>query len=247
MADHRLHLFDEEVKERPFGPLAETGSEAPMTIIDVSFGDARERLSGIRAFIEHLDESIPDLQIRAQQALNELAGQEGWEYPQYAGEKQILDANVHYLTRYTTFSAVFLLWSFIETQLVGCAVTLARKKNPSSSVQDLKTLWNAVSFLETATALRIQYDPDWKCLNDMRALRNIIVHRDGRRGDRGEGREEYERLLDKYKPDLSEHSAGWEPELHVSIRLCRKFLERSEQFVKRLFVASGSQDSRLRK
>ena len=176
--------------------------------------------------------------------MDELAGREGWEFPQYAGESQVLDAQLHYLTRYTTYSAVFLLCSFIETQLVGCAVRLARKKNPSSKAHDLNlTRAKAVSFLQNASALRTD-DPDWKFLDDMRVLRNIIVHQDGRRG---EDADEYKRLLDEYKPDLRERSAGWELELHVSIRLCRKFLERAEQFVKRLLIASGSQDSRLQK
>ena len=115
-------------------------------------------------------------------------------------------------------------------------------------VRDLKStsLEATSSFLKGVSALCIQDDPDWKYLDDMRSLHNIIVHRDGRRGEQPKHRKEYQRLLGKYKPDLSENSVGLEPELRVSVRLCMQFLEKSERFVKRLFIASGFQHSGLR-
>ena len=221
-----------------------------MTIIDLPVADALARLMGIRAFIEHLDESIPAMESRARKALDELATEKGWDYFQFHAESQVLDADYrHSIPRYATYSAIFLLYSFIETQLVGCAERVGRKKGTLFQVRDLKgTPLEATSlFLQRVSALPIQNDPDWNYLEDMRSLRNIIVHRDGRRGEQPKHRKEYQRLLDKYKPELSENPVGLDPELRVSVRLCMEFLEKSERFVKGLFIALGSQHYGLQK
>ena len=215
-----------------------------MTIIDLPVADALARLMGIRAFIEHLVQSIPEMESRARKALDELATEKGWDNFQFHAEGQILDADYrHSIPRYATYSAIFLLYSFIETQLVGCAERVGRENDTLFQVRDFKStpLEATSSFLHRVSALRIQNDPDWNYLEDMRSLRNIIVHRDGRRGEQPKHRKEYQRLLDKYKPDLSENPVGFHPELCVSVPLCMKFLETSEGFVKRLFIALGSQ------
>ena len=183
------------------------------------------------------------------EALDEPVTEKGWDYFQLPAETQVLDADYqHSIPRYATYSAIFLLCSFIETQLVGCAERVGREKDTLFQVRELKStsLQATSSFLKGVSALCIQNDPDWKYLNDMRSLHNIIVHRDRRRGEQPKHHKEYQRLLGKYKPNLSENSVGLEPELRVSERLCMRFLEKSERFVKRLFIASGFQHSGLR-
>ena len=222
-----------------------------MSMIDLSVLDAFRRLTGIRAFIEHLGKSMPEMERRARKALEELATQEDWDYPEYDVEKKVLDAVYrHSIPRYTTYSAIILVWSFIETQLIQCAERVGREKNTIFGVRDLKyrPLEAASRFLERAAGVRIQDDPDWQYLDDMRVLRNIIAHRHGRRGDLPKDQMKFDRLLKVYpKPKLSIDSTGLEPELVVSIEFCKEFVQKSEDFFKRLFISLGSQHSGLQK
>ena len=221
-----------------------------MTMIDLFVLVALRRLTGVRAFIEHADQSIPVMEDRARKALKELATQEDWDYSQYDVGEQVLDADYrHSIPRYTTYSAIILLASFLETQLVRCAEKVGQEKNTLFQVRDLKggLLEAASFFLQRVSDLRIQDDPDWQYLKDMRALRNIIVHRHGRRGDLAKHQEEFDRLLEVYKPELSVDPNGLEDELIVSIQFCREYGQKSEIFVKRLFISLGSQHSGLQK
>ena len=146
----------------PLDSAAETGSEAQMTIIDLSVSDALQRLRGIRKLIEHLDESIPDKHFRDHQALDELATQERWDYAQFQAENQVLDADyLDSIPRYATYSVILILWSFIETQLVTCAERVGHEKATLFRVRDLKgpTLKAASTFLQRVSAIRIEADP----------------------------------------------------------------------------------------
>ena len=111
-----------------------------MVKIDFFVLDALNRLTGVRAFIDHADQSIPAMEYQAQKALKELAEQEGWDYQEYDCEKQGLDADYRRsIPRYTAFfSAIILLWSFIETQLFKCAERVGQQKNTLFRVRDLK-------------------------------------------------------------------------------------------------------------
>lgn len=223
--------------------------DCSMATINFFVLNALNRALGIRAFIEHADKSIPEMEWQAQESLKGLAKEEGWEYSQYDGERQGLEADYrHSIPRYTAYSAVILLWSLVETQLFACADLVGEQRGSVFRVRELKgpPLEAAARFLRQVSGLDIKADPAWQQLRDLQDLRDIIVHRDGRKGSVLDQQQTFERLVAKYKPDLS--AADTFPvgsELWVSMRLCSTFGEVVLDFLKRLFRGLGFRHSGL--
>ena len=109
-----------------------------------------------------------------------------------------------------------------------------------------KPLEAASVFLQQVSGLRIKDDPAWQYFKDMQDIRDILVHRDGRRGDLAQYQKDFDRLVGKYEPDLSRADLFLSgTELTVSMRLCRRFAQESQDFFKRLFIKLGFQHSGL--
>jgi hypothetical protein len=214
-----------------------------MTPINFFVLNALNRAIGIRAIIVHAEKTIPEMEWHAQEALKALAEEEGWDYWQYEGEKQGLEADYrHSIPRYAAYSVVILLWSLVETQLFACADLVGKEKGAVFRVRELKgaPIEAAALFLKQVSGLDIKADPAWQQLRDMQDLRDMIVHRDGRRGSTPEHRKNFDRLVAKYSPDLSQaDSLPLGSEVWVSMRLCKTFAQIVQDFLKRLFKGLG--------
>ena len=172
--------------------------------IDFLLEDTLSRLTGVRAIIAHADKSTPEMERKAQEELKSKAEGEHWEWVDYDVERQLLETSYqHWIPKYTGYSAIMLLWSIVETQLLACAERIGREKVFPFRVRDLKgtTMDASVLFIRTVTGVDATKDTAWPFLRDMQKIRNIIVHRGGARGETPENQREFDELVARYSGD----------------------------------------------
>src|SRR6266571_822000 len=74
-----------------------------------------ERLSAIRALIDLLDASLPEVELRERDKLKRLAKEQDWDFGDYTVETQILDERFgHWMPRLSAYSVITLLQSVVE-------------------------------------------------------------------------------------------------------------------------------------
>ena len=78
------------------------------------------RLSGVRSFVDLLDRSLPESEWSENEELKRRAEDESWDFGDFDIARQVLDDRFQFwLPRYTTYSAVTLLYTVLETQLAA--------------------------------------------------------------------------------------------------------------------------------
>ncbi len=208
------------------------------TLVLQTFG----RLAGIRAFLEGLDEAVPESEWARNEKLKQRAEDEQWEYDDFDVERQVLDERFHFwLPRYTSYSVITLLYTVLETQLATCANRACKLKNASFVPSDLRGrgVDGSAVYLERVGVYEVQQDPAWQTICDLRDLRHLIVHRAGTKGQSEEHRKTAQRLAKAYKGriEFPDDDWSWYGEVWISIPLCREFIERVETFFDRVFDA----------
>jgi hypothetical protein len=208
------------------------------TLVLQTFG----RLSGIRAFLEVLDEAVPESEWAGNEKLKQRAEDEQWDYDDFDVERQVLDERFHFwLPRYTSYSVITLLYTVLETQLATCAEQAGRLKNASFVPSDLRGrgLDGSALYLEKVGLFKVRQDPAWRPICDLRDLRHLIVHRAGTKGQSDEHRRTAQRLASDYKGriEFPDGDWSWYGEVWISIPLCREFIEQVERFFDRVFEA----------
>ncbi len=218
--------------------------------IDFLVMETFQRLFGVLSLCNLLDKTIPEAELEETASLREIAEGEGWDYGEYQAEVQGIEAKFrHWLPRFSAYSIIILLHSILETQLAAYAERVGRTKKAASRLKDTKGkgIEQARRFLKKVSTIDIGSDPSWKRFEDLRELRNIIVHRGGKRGESKEQQQTVGRLLRSYEGELAFPEAGKRydfGEIWVSMSLCRMFAQEVEGFFERLFKAAGFPDRR---
>lgn len=206
-------------------------------------GDTFARLAGVQALIEHTTDSLPEMERQAQETLKALAEGEDWDFGDYSVEKQVLDSNYgHWVPKYAGYSALVLLCSIVETQLLACAERVAKDRNSAFRTRDINgsALESPVRLINAVTAVDAAKDTAWPHLKDLQMLRNIIVHRGGVRGQSEQHQQQFDELLGRHKDRISKIQDLWSGDsLWIPMKTCLFFVLEIEQFFKRLFKNLG--------
>ena len=199
-------------------------------------------LESVRTYLEEMEAAIPQALGRAAQRIYEAAKDQNWREDILQLETNTIewrfDTDHPKLLRY---AAVVLLNTVIETQLFRLADHLREKNELSLKVTDFKggPFDQAKLYFNKVVNFKISNDPAWGNLQDLAKLRHIIVHRGGRQGVDSNQQETVKKLSQKYKGEISLNGSANNPdsEIEISSAFCRKFLDRTEQFFDRLFLA----------
>lgn len=201
--------------------------------------DTSQRLYGLSALIDLIDEAHPKVWQQGKEALSERAENEGWDYGDYSLEAQFLDANFTYwLAKEEAYSILVLLSSIVETQILGYAQRIAVRKGHGFDPKDFRNaiLDRAAAYIKEIAGSDITQNTRWEVLKDLQTLRNVIVHRAGK-PDEGE-KEQLEQICRRRGGiSLSENpfSIWHDRELSLTVGYCRYFAREVEEFFRGLF------------
>jgi hypothetical protein len=208
-----------------------------------------QRLSAVRAFIDLLDASLPEVELRQREKLDQLAKDQGWEFGDYSVENQLLYERFgHWMPRLSAYSVIVLLQSVVETQLLASAERVCHEHPPPFNLRELLanrggTIDVAVRYLLKIRGVDVKQDPAWDRLMDLQNLRDIIVHRGGTRGESEKHQATFDRLIQRYGPRLAQRenaAADWlYSEVWVSLPFCREFSQDVGRFFARTLKAIG--------
>src|SRR3972149_590242 len=195
---------------------------------------------GVRVFLEEIERALPDAEGKALDYLNQLAKEQKWEEFDYSLEEaEIKSKFKHWLPRLTGYSAVTLIHSLVETQLVATANRLSELHGYSLKVNDLHgdAAERTKKYLTKVAKIQVGSDIGWQLLQDVAKLRNIIVHRRGRQGSERKDQKLVQQLTKKYLGEISLSGRPDDPEaeLEVSLSVCKHFINETE----RIFAATG--------
>ncbi len=200
-------------------------------------------ITGVRALIDHAYNSIPEMQSRALEALESQAKREDWNQDDYQAEKDMLRTIYEYwVPKNTAYSSITLLFSILETRLFACCERIRKEKMSPFGVRDLKypALEATNRFIRNLTGTDVTKDPAWQNLRDMQAVRNIIVHRGGVRGEIRDHQDEFDSLLNRHRDNLDARTGLWfDKELWVSKQFYDNCVSEMEAFFRRLFKNLG--------
>jgi len=208
------------------------------------------RLHGVQAFLETMNEGIPTVEEKAHRYLEQLAEKAGWEKGDYTVERSVLDAKFHlWVPTFASWSAAIILHSIVETQLDAFAEYMGQQRGAQLRAKDVagKDIERSVRYLKLALSIDVKADRAWSRLKDLQSLRNIIVHRGGKRGESPEHQKTVDALVKKYPQNLELRTAdGFHEQIWVSMNLCRDFVQDVDGFFERVFRASGLPSRHIR-
>jgi len=196
-----------------------------------------------------MNDGIPTVEEKEHRYLEQLAAEGGWEYGEYASERDVLNDRFHtWIPTFAAYSATILLYSIVETQLDAFAEHMGKKLGSKLRVKDMagRGVDRAASYLERALSIDVKTDSAWSCLKDLQSLRNIVVHRGGKRGESAEDQKSVDDLVKRHPQTLALQKAdGFHEQIWVSMNLCRDFAQEIAGFFERVFKASGLPDRRM--
>jgi hypothetical protein len=201
------------------------------------------RLDGVLAFLTTMNDGFPAAEEKQRRYLEQFATDGGWDYDDYAVERDILDQNFHtWIPMFAAYSATVLLHSIVETQLHAFAEHIGKKRNSELRVNDMagKGIERTALYLKRGLSIDLKTDPAWSRLTDLQSLRNIIVHRGGKPGESQEYQKQVDSLIRKY-PALLElrDTDGFHEQIWMSTNLCQDFAQAIDGFFERVFMSCG--------
>jgi hypothetical protein len=183
------------------------------------------------------------LEEKQRQYLEQLAKDRSWEYSDYAEERDILDHNFQtWIPIFAAYSVTVLLYSIVETQLCAFAEHVGKNSGSKLRVKDMagKGIERSALYLKRGLSIDVATDLAWSRLKDLQSLRDIIVHRGGKRGESPEHQNTMDSLIGKYKGGLElRDTDGFNQQVWMSMNLCREFAQHVSDFFERVFVAAG--------
>ena len=201
------------------------------------------RLHGARAFLETVNDGIPTVEEKERCCLAQLFAEGGCEDGEYAVERQVLDDKFHtWIPTFAAYSVAILLHSVVETQLDAFAAHMGRKLGSKLRLKDMggKGVDRSARYLARALSIDVKTDPAWSRLKDLQSLRNVIVHRGGKRGESSEHQKTVDELVRRYPQALGLRKAdGFHEQIWMSMNLCRDFAQNIDGFFDGIFKASG--------
>lgn len=201
------------------------------------------RLGQVRALIQVLDLGIPEVSHRLLEDLKEEAEQGSWEYGDCQSEAQILDEQLAtWVPCFAAYSCVTLLHTIVEMQLLAVANWVCTREKSKVMVSDIKggDLDRCVLFLDRIGSIKVKEVPEWTAVDDIRQLRNLIVHYGGRPTEKHRGL--LERLEQRYHPKFRLEFDIIGEFVYLPLNLCAKFADDAAEFFKGLFSAAGLRD-----
>jgi len=149
----------------------------------------------------------------------------GWERGEYAFESSILDQKFHaWIPTFAAYAATILLHSIVEVQLFAFAEHIGKKRGSKLRVKDMagRGVEQSAIYLERVLLIDVKTDRAWGRLSDLQSLRNIIVHRGGKRGESYEHQKAVDELVRKYPEALELRKAdGFHEQICMSMDLSR--------------------------
>jgi hypothetical protein len=199
---------------------------------------------GVRAFLEEIESALPDAESKALDYLNQLAKQQKWDETDYSLEEAEIKSKFnHWLPRLVGYSAVTLIHSVVETQLMATANRLRELHGYVLKVNDLRgdPVERAKMYLTKVAGIQVGSDRGWQVLRDVAEIRNIIVHRRGRQGADPKDQRFVQQLTERYPNEIALSGRRNDPdtELEVSLPMCKRFTDETERFFERIFGATG--------
>jgi hypothetical protein len=201
--------------------------------------DTSQRLYGLSALIDLIDEAHPKVWEQGKEALSEWAKNEHWDYGDYSVEAQFLEANFTYwLPKEEAYSIIVLLSSIVETQLLAYAGRTAEQKGCAFNRKDFKNkvLNQLAAYIKKVSGSDLTKNERWEVMKDLQRLRNIIVHGAGKPD---EVQKHQLKQICKRRPGISLNEnpfTMWhDPEISLTVRYCRYFAREVEEFFKGLF------------
>jgi hypothetical protein len=212
-------------------------------IIDFFVLETFARLNSLGSFLSILISAIPAAE---HQSLSDLAkrAQEGdWPYETYSEEKYLLEEDFKWLMpKLTSYSVISMLYTVVETQLLGFCLELKGRRTERLEVEDLagKGIDRSASYLELVIGIPIRQKPQWSSLKEFQLLRNTILHQHGRIHEHDGNSKKLEHLFKKYPgvapegyPDHTDSS------LIVPFDLCQLFLKQIRDLFTSVFKDVG--------
>jgi hypothetical protein len=168
----------------------------------------------------------------------------GWESDDYFAERNILDQTFEtWIPIFAAYSVTVLLYSIVETQLCAFAEYVGKNSGSNLRVKDMagKGIERSALYLKRGLSIiDVTADPVWGRLRDLQSLRDIIVHRGGKRGESQEHQRAMDSLIGKYPGALElRNTDGFHKQIWMSLNLCRDFAQNISEFFERVFKASG--------
>lgn len=201
------------------------------------------RLHGALAFLETMNDGIPALEENQHRYLEQLAKDGGWDFGDYAAERDTLNHGFRtWIPIVVAYSVTVLLYSIVETQLCAFAEHVGKNSGSQLRVTDMtgKGIERSALYLKRGLSIDVKTDPAWSRLKDLQSLRDIIVHRGGKRGESQEHKKAMDSLIAKYPDGLElRNTDGFHEQIWMSMKLCRDFAQNIGNFFERVFVASG--------
>jgi hypothetical protein len=218
-----------------------------MARIDFLARETEAWLSATKAFIDTMSQAVRDAEARQIEALRQKAREEGWDSNDYQAERDMLEGEIRdWLAKLSAYSAVVLIHSLAETQLMAYCRRLRQARALNLDVTDIKGhgIQAARTYMTKVAKLDMAGDQGWKQLAYVQDLRNIIVHRRGQQGASREQQEVVEHLMERYPEDisLSDDPDPATKEVLVEFRLCARFLDQVGEFFQGLCRAAGFQE-----
>lgn len=205
--------------------------------------ETSQRLYGLNALIELIDQATPGFELDERNALEQIGKLEDWGSADYDLEHQFLDIKFDWLPRMAAYSIFILLSSIVETQLLAFARRIGRGKSPFDP-NDLKgsVLDRVRVYVKKVSDLDLSQNEHWQHLKDLQDLRDIIVHRAGKpRWDDMKQRQHVEQMR-KYPGvslDRNRHTLESDVELNFAVHSCKYFAAKVEDFFKNIFKDAG--------
>lgn len=199
---------------------------------------------GVRAFLEEMETVLPEAESKARDTIKRLAEEQKWNYSEYCLEEGELDLKFkHWLPRLAGYSAITLIDTVVETQLIATANHLRKLRKYSLKVNDLHgdPVKRAKMYFTKVVGIKVSSDKGWQVLQDVAELRNIIVHRRGMQGSELKNQQFIQQLTQRYQGDISLSGRREDPDakLEVSLAVCKRFIDETERFFERIFASAG--------
>jgi hypothetical protein len=206
-----------------------------MVRFNVTRAKTFERLFGISALLDVVDNAIPRMEWLERQALDQLATEEQFDSSEYDAERQVLNEKFRcWAPRFGGYSIIIIVYSILETELLAFAEQTGRVLGSNLRVEEIpgKGIERSASYLKRVAGLDIKADAFWSQFCDLREIRNSIVHRSGKpRSSRVATR-----WAKKYEGKIWSGN-GAENEVCVSMTFCRDLIQAIKGFFERCFKA----------
>ena len=204
-----------------------------------------QRLAGVRSLLRLLENLNSNYKERKQAELLESARERGLEFEEYSIERDILEDELEFLLpQFTAYAIVTLLHTILEVHLRDCAKRTEERMNLRFGPDDLKHrgIERYATYLSKSGAYEAKADNSWLEITDLRAIRNLVVHKAGTDIEQKDAKRLKERYRERF--DYLEDGWGWWKEVRISVDLCQQFTDTVEAFSERCFQAVKSATQR---